>query len=131
MASSARYNKRITKIKLGDMDTPINIYKRNMQTPKDVKYNLNIELVRENIWAMWEVRDGGVDVFDGVNQSIGTATDVIKLHYDSEFREFDYVELGENLYEILLSDWLDPKNKEFIVLYCTLKGEKGKKVNIL
>ena len=131
MASSARYNKRITKIKLGDMDTPINIYKRNMQVPKDVKYNLNIELLRECTWAMWEVRDGGVEVFDGVNQSIGTATDIIKIHYDEMFREFDYVELGDNLYEILLSDWLDPKNKEFVVLYCALKGEKSKKVDIL
>lgn len=131
MASSNRYSKRTTKICLGDMDTVVNIYHRDMSAPKDVKYGLNLDLMRENTWVMWEVRDGGVELFDGVNNSIGTATDILRLHYDPDFRKFNYVEFEDKLYEVLLSDWLDPKNKEFIVLYCVLKGDKNKKVNIL
>lgn len=131
MASSARYNKRITKIKLGDLDTQVNIYKRELNAPKNVKYNLNLKEMRKNVWVMWEVRDGGVEIFDEVNQSIGTATEIIRLHYDRDFRDFDYIEYNDNLYEVLSADWLDPKNREFIVLYCVHKGSKNKKVNIL
>ena len=132
MSVSSRFRKKTTKLCLGDLDTVVNIYKRNLKVPKDVKYNLNIELIRENVWVMWDVKENGVELFDGVNQSIGTATDIIKLHYDKDFRtDFDYIELDGKLYEVLLSDWLDTRCKEFIVLYCVMKGDKNKKVNIL
>lgn len=131
MASSTRYGKRTTKICLGDMDTLVNIAKRDLKCPVDTKYRLNLDWIRKNVWTMWEVRDGGVELFDKVNQSIGTATDILRLHYDKDFRDFDYVEYKDNLYEILAKDWLDPKNHEFIVLYCVLKGSKTKNVNIL
>ena len=113
------------------MDTLIDIYHRDLKVPKDTKYNLQINKIRSDVWCMWEVRDGGVELFDGVNNSIGTATDIIRLHYDKDFRDFDYIEYNEVLYEVLLSDWLDPRCKEFVVLYCVQKGKKDKKVNIL
>lgn len=132
MAVSSRFRKKTSKLSLGDLDTMIDIYKRNLKVPKDVKYNLNIELIRKGVWVMWEVKEGGVELFDGVNQTVTTATDIIRLHYDKDFRtDFDYIEFDGKLYEVLKSDWYDTRNKEFIVLYCVLKGDKTKKVNIL
>lgn len=113
------------------MDTPVNIYKRNMKCPKNVKYQLELELLRSQVWTMWETRDGGVDVFDEVNQQINTATDILRLHYDPDFRQFKFVEIDNTLYEVLTADFLDKKNKEFIVLYCVMKGSNSKQVNKL
>lgn len=79
----------------------VDIYKRNLKVPKDVKYNLNIELIRKGVWVMWEVKEGGVELFDGVNQTVTTATDIIRLHYDKDFRtDFDYIEFDGKLYEV-------------------------------
>lgn len=131
MSSSQRIKKKASKICLGDLDTLVNIYKRDLEAPKDVKYGLNLNLLRENVWVMWETSTNGVDLFDGTNQLIGTATDIVTIHYDADFEEFDFLEFDNNLYQILRTRFLDRKNKEFLVLYCNLKGNKNKKVNIL
>lgn len=131
MSSSARYRKRTTKICIGDMDILIDIFHRDLSAPKDVKFGLPLKKIREQVWCSWEVRDGGVELFDGVNQQVASATDIVTLHYDKDFREFDIILLNGIYYEVLLADWLDPRSKEFIVLYCVQKGKKEKKVNIL
>lgn len=131
MSSSVRLRKKPSKICLGDMDTVINIYKRDLNCPKDVKYGLNLSLKRENVWCKWDVVGKGIEIFDNVSQQVSVATDIITIHNDPEFRTFDFLEFENNLYQILASDYLDQKNKEFCVLYCVMKGSKDKKVTLL
>lgn len=131
MVSSARRSRGSSRIALGDMDTLINIYERNQTAPTDVKYGLKLALIRQDVWSMNEVATSGVEIFDGANQFVNTATDFFTIHNDPAIRSRMFVEVEDILYEILRVRDYDKRNKEFITLMCVFKGSKEVPVNLL
>ena len=119
MSSSVRIRKKPTKICLGDMDTLINIYKRDLNVPKDVKYGLNLSLQRKDVWCKWDVVGKGIEIFDNVSQQVSVATDIITIHNDPDFRTFDFLEFENR------EPWVEEQAKAF---YSHFEKFCGKKV---
>jgi len=131
MASSSRVRRKATKILLGDMDVQVDIKRRDLKAPLDVKYGLNLNDISLNVWCFWEQAGAGVDLFDGVNNSVGTATDFFKMYYDKDIKAHDYVCVEGKLYEVLRVAGGDQRAKDFMTLMCCEKGQATKKVNML
>ena len=135
MPNGNRITKKATKISIGDMDTKVILYERSQKAPMNVKYKLQLSQLG-SVWSMTESING-VDIFDGSNNLVGTATDVFSMYYIDRIAKKDdcgtiYVEYDGRLYEVLRVRVLDKKNKEFMSLYCVEKGKNVKTgVNIL
>lgn len=115
------------KVCIGDLRHRIKVQIRSIVAPDDIDYSQEITDLR-TVWAAIQTSRGS-EIFDGTNV-IGVATHFFHIRKIDNVTFQNFVEYNNNKYRILDVQNLDEDNL-FLVLRCTIRGDKTKDSNRL
>lgn len=113
---------------IGDMDTQMTIYDRNI-TP-GTALSPDFDEVFSGAATAWALVDtvNGLSVFDSTNTEVKVSHSFV-INYDVDITAENWVRLNDKNYDIITTENLQERG-EFLVLYCNERGSYTKKVNL-